>query len=75
MVLDRSLSQILKAQRLFTCEVKLVVHSSLRVCAVDGAVANSCSLSGDCDLLIYLSLSYGEIAINDIECFGLNVDP
>ncbi len=33
------------------------------------------SLSGDCDLLIYLSLSYGEIAINDIECFGFHVDP
>ena len=53
----------------------LVVHSSSRVCAVVCAVSNSYSLSGDCDLLIYLSLSSVEIAISDIECFGFHVDP
>ena len=53
----------------------LEVHSSSRVCAVVCAVANSCSLSGDGDLRIYLSLSSGEFAINDIVCFGFHEDP
>ena len=53
----------------------LVVHSSSRVCAVVWAVANSCSLSGDGDLRIYLSLSSGEFAINDIVYFGFDDDP
>ncbi len=53
----------------------LVVHSSSHVCAVVWAVANSCSLSGDGDLRIYLSLSSGEFAINDLVHFGFDDDP